>query len=98
MADPAQIDQHVELLHAYHLDLWAEVEAQLHVLRAAQSEIEKLRLARVKGEPHGTALFAATVLSRHVQKLKGRVHTLNTTIAELEGSVDELVKVLTGPG
>ena len=92
--DPEQIDQQVELLHTYHLDLWSEMEAQLRVLRAAQEEIAKLRAARVKGERHGVALFAAQLLQRHVQTMKGRVNGLTTTVAELEGTVGQLIAAL----
>jgi hypothetical protein len=90
----ANIDQQIELLHTYHLDLWTEIEAQLRVLRAAQDEIGKLREARVNGQSLGTAFFAAQLLSRHVATLKGRVHALNTTVAELETTVASLVDVL----
>ena len=89
-----QIDKHIELLYTYHLDLWAEVEAQLRVLRSAQDEIAKLREARVKGQQHEEALSAAEILARHVQTLKGRVNTLRRTVEELQGSVGELVQLL----
>jgi len=94
MIDAEQIDRHVELLHAYHLDLWSEIEAQLRVLRASQQEISTLREARVKGEPAAVALFSAQLLARHVQTLTGRVHTLQTTVGELRTTVEELITVL----
>ena len=90
-----QIDQHLEVLHAYHLDLWTEIEGQLRVLRAAQ---EKLRAARIKGEPKAVGVFAAQMLTRHVNTLKGRVHTLGSTIDELEHSVEGLTDLLGGAG
>jgi hypothetical protein len=92
--DAKAIDHHLELLHTYHLDLWAEIEAQLHVLRASQQEIQKLRDTRIKGESQGAAFFAAQVLARHVQVLKGRTSTLNSTVAELEASVNALLELL----
>jgi hypothetical protein len=94
MTDNPNIDQQIELLHTYHLDLWAEIEAQLRVLRAAQEEIAKLRMSRVKGEPLAVALWAAQLLARHVATLKGRVHALSTTVAELDTTVAGLVDVL----
>ena len=90
----AAIDQQIELLHTYHLDLWAEIEAQLRVLRAAQEEIAKLRAARVKGEPLDAALWAAQLLARHIGTLKGRVQALSTTVAELDTTVVGLIDVL----
>ena len=90
----SHIDQQIELLHTYHLDVWTEIEAQLRVLRSAQDEIAKLRAARVKGESLGTALFAAQILSRHVATLRGRVHALSTTVDELDTTVGSLIKVL----
>ena len=94
MTDDAKIDQQIELLHTYHLDLWSEIEAQLRVLRAAQDEIAKLRAARVKGEPRDTALWAARLLASHIATLKGRVHALSTTVAELDTTATGLVDVL----
>jgi chemotaxis protein histidine kinase CheA len=91
------IARHVELLYAYHLALWNEIEAQLVVLRSAQDEIAKLRDARVATETRDAALDAARVLSRFVQTLKGRVGTLGITVGELEGTVTELVKLLGEP-
>jgi len=94
MTDHANIDQQIELLHTYHLDLWSEIEAQLRVLRAAQDAIAKLRAARVKGEPLGTALRGAQLLASHIATLKGRVQALSTTVAELDTTVAGLVDVL----
>jgi hypothetical protein len=94
MPDPAAVARHIELLHAYHLDLWAEVEAQLRVLRAAQEEISKLREARVITETPAEALSTARLLARYVETMKGRVRALSSTVGELEGTVAELVKVL----
>ena len=93
-ADAAILGRHVELLHSYHLALWTEVEAQLKVLRAAQEEIAKLRDARVTGESPAEARAAAEILARHVHTLKGRVTTLGTTVAELDGTVSDLVALL----
>ena len=94
MTDDPNIDHEIELLHTYHLDLWTEIEAQLRVLRSAQDEIAKLRAARRKGEPLGTSLSAAQLLARHIATLKGRVHALTTTVAELDTTVAGLVDVL----
>jgi len=97
MANPDRVAKQIELLHVYHLDLWTELEAQLRVLRVAQEEIGKLRESRVKGETTGAALYSATLLSRHVQTLKGRAHALSGTIDELERTVAELLTLLRGP-
>jgi hypothetical protein len=94
MPDTAAVARHIELLHAYHLDLWSEVEAQLRVLRAAQEEIGKLREARAVTETPAEALTAARLLARYVDTMKGRVRTLGSTVGELEGTVAELVNVL----
>ena len=92
MDDP--IARHVELLHAYHLDLWSEMEAQIRVIRAAQEEISKLRQARSQQEERDVALHSAEVLARHVHTLKGRVRALGETANELEGTVAVLVTLL----
>jgi chromosome segregation ATPase len=92
MNDP--ITRHIELLHAYHLDLWTEVEAQLRVIRGAQEQIAKLREAREAGESIEQAHHAAEILARHVQTLKGRIHALEGTVNELDATVGELLKVL----
>jgi hypothetical protein len=94
MPYPQSADEHIELLHTYHLDLWNEIETQLRVLRTAQEEIGKLRLSRNKGEPYGVALFAAQLLARHVQILKGRVHSMAGSIDELETTVNGLIEIL----
>jgi predicted nucleic acid-binding Zn-ribbon protein len=94
MTKPDALARHIELLHAYHLDLWSEVEAQLRVLRSAQDEIAKLRDARTVTESRDIARDSANMLARHVQTLKGRVGTLRTTVEELDGTVGELVKLL----
>ena len=91
-----ELSKHIELLHAYHLDLWTEVEAQLRVIRAAQEQIAKLREARQAGESIQTTRNAAEVLARHVQTLRGRIHALDGTVSELDGTVGELLKVLVG--
>ena len=89
-----QIAKHIELLHAYHLDLWSEVEAQLRVIRGAQEQIAKLREARDANEPADHARHAAEMLARHIQTLKGRIRALDGTVAELDETVGELLKVL----
>ena len=94
MPPTEQIDEQLELLHAYHLDLWTEIEGQLRVLRSAQAEIEKLRAARGKGESKAVAIFSAQMLTRHVEMLKGRVSSLGSTIAELERSAAVLTDLL----
>ena len=94
MPYPQSADEHIELLHTYHLDLWNEIEAQLRVLRTAQGEIDKLRVSRNKGDSYGLALFSAQLLAQHVQILKGRVHSLNGTIGELETTVNGLIEIL----
>jgi hypothetical protein len=94
LTDIDSIGRQVELLHAYHLNLWTEVEAQLRVLRSAQDEISKLRDARVAIDSPDTARDSARMLARHVQTLKGRVNTLGSTVHELEGTVGELTKLL----
>jgi hypothetical protein len=88
------IGKHIELLHAYHLDLWNEVEAQLRVIRGAQEEIARLREAREAGESAEQARHAAQMLARHIQTLRGRIHALDGTVNELDGTVGELLKIL----
>ena len=95
MTDYERIDQHVELLHTYHLDLWSEIEAQLRVLRTSQEQIAKLRADRVKAKPMTEALSNAELLAQHVQTLKARVRSLGTTVEELEATVGNLVNLLT---
>ena len=89
-----QVAKHIELLHAYHLDLWTEVEAQLLVIRRAQEQIAQLREAREVGESAVAARQAAEVLARQVQTLKGRIQALDGTVHELDDTVGELLKVL----
>jgi hypothetical protein len=94
LTDSETLAHHVELLHRYHLDLWNEIEAQLHVLRGAQDQIAKLREARLTPESKTTTRDAAELLARHVGTLKGRVATLGSTVEQLGNTVGELVTVL----
>ena len=89
-----EITKHVELLNAYHLDLWSEVEAQLRVIKAAQEQIQKLRDLRQSTDGLPEARASAAILARHVETLKGRAQALVATIRELEATVAVLAKVL----
>jgi hypothetical protein len=89
-----ELTQHIELLNAYHLDLWSEVEAQLRVIKAAQEQIQTLRDLRQSTDGIPEARASAAMLGRHVETLKGRAQALTATIKELEGTVAVLVKVL----
>ena len=89
-----EISRHIELLNTYHLDLWAEVEAQLRVIKNAQAEIHKLRDLRRSSDGLPDARAAAAMLSRHVETLSGRAQALTTTVKELQDSVAVLAKVL----
>ena len=94
MEETDQFSKQLELLHSYHLALWTEVEAQLEVIRGAQEQIANLRDARGNGDSVVQVRHSAELLSRHVQTLKGRISALGTTVNELDGTVEELLKVL----
>jgi predicted nucleic acid-binding Zn-ribbon protein len=96
MPNQDEIARQVELMHLYHLDLWTEIEAQLRTLRASQAQIEKLRSARTANDTIQVARSSAHLLSYHVDTLKGRVGTLDATIAELAKAVAALRNAL-GP-
>ena len=89
-----RIASQVELLHAYHLDLWSEMEAQLRVIRGAQDQIATLRAARITTDESEELRRAAQLLARHVQTLRGRIRALSETTTELASAVDELLKLL----
>lgn len=94
MSEQSPLSQQVALLHAYHLDLWSEIEAQLRTLRASQREIEELRKLRTIDETPALSLGLAELLAGHARTLSGRAQTLSTTIAELERTVGDLVEKL----
>ncbi len=91
---PKHVAAQIDLLDAYHKDLWAEVESQLRVLRDAHGAIAKLREDRTDSYSLQQKREAAETLHRYVQTLKGRTHTLSSTIEELERTASDLRTVL----
>lgn len=90
MPDPQTVARQIELMHAYHLDLWVEIEAQLRTMRSSQAEIEIVRNARTPTDTVVMARNAAQLLTQHVDTMKGRVRSLTTTVEELERTVAAL--------
>lgn len=91
---PKHVSTQIDLLDTYHKDLWAEVESQLRALRDSHDAIVKLREERTDAFSLQQKREAAATVARCVQMLKGRTHTLRTTIAELERTVKDLESVL----
>lgn len=91
---PQHVSTQIDMLDAYHKDLWAEVESQLRVLRDANGAIAKLREDRTDAYSLKQKQDAAETLLRQIKTLKGRTATLASTIAELERTVDDLRSVL----
>ena len=91
---PKHVSTQIDLLDAYHKDLWAEVESQLRVLRDANGAIAKLREGRNDTNSLKQKQDAAETLGRYIQTLKGRTHTLTATLEELGRTVDDLRSVL----
>jgi hypothetical protein len=98
MAEHTALAKQLDLLHAYHLDLWVEIEAQLQTLRASQREIAELRKLRTPTDTREVALGLAELLADHARTLKGRSAALGTTVAELERTVERLIGMLQGDG
>jgi hypothetical protein len=96
--DPQELAKQVELLNAYHLDLWTEIEAQLRTLRASQTAIEELRSRRSPEDLPALVQSAALLLAEHVRTMKSRSRTLVGTIDELETAVARLLQMLRDPG
>lgn len=94
MSDAQTVARQIELMHAYHLDLWVEIEAQLRTMRASQLEIETLRNARTATDTVAMARNAALLLAHHVDTMKGRVNSLAATVTELEKTVAALRQAL----
>lgn len=94
MALPTHVTRQIDLLDAYHKDLWAEVESALRVLRDANAAIAKLREDRTDSYSLQQKREAAETFSRYIQTLKGRTHTLTSTIEELDRTVTDLRSVL----
>jgi uncharacterized coiled-coil DUF342 family protein len=94
MSLPKHVSTQIDMLDTYHKDLWAEVESQLRVLRDANGAIAKLREARSDPYSLQEKREATETLARHVQTLKGRTHTLCSTIQELEQTVTDLRSLL----
>jgi hypothetical protein len=94
MSLPKHVSAQIDMLDTYHKDLWAEVEAQLRVLRDANAAITKLREDRTDAYSLQQKRDAAETLARYIQTLKGRTNTLASSIEELERTVEDLRLVL----
>ena len=94
MTLPKHVSTQIDMLDAYHKDLWAEVESQLRVLRDANAAIAKLREDRTDSYSLQQKRDAAEMLARYIATLKGRTSTLYSTLEELEATVSDLRSVL----